>query len=102
MEFTEVMKQFRRMMEAKKKGYGIPAYANYNCAYNHPEDFEKEVMAWAAEHPETQFPTWGEFLCNIGLIHDCTESEDVVSRLFHEEIPAEIAQKLGLKPKEGK
>ena len=45
--------------------------------------------------------TWGEFLCNIGLIHDCTESEDVVLRLFNNVIPADIAQKLGIQPKEG-
>ena len=45
--------------------------------------------------------TWGEFLCNIGLIHDCTESEDVVLRLFNNVIPADIAQKLGIEPKEG-
>ena len=45
--------------------------------------------------------TWGEFLCDIGLIHDCTESEDVVMRLFNNVIPADIAQKLGLEPKEG-
>ena len=45
--------------------------------------------------------TWGEFLCNIGLIHDCTESEDVVLRLFNNVIPDDIAQKLGLQKKEG-
>ena len=45
--------------------------------------------------------TWGEFLCNIGLIHDCTESEDVVLRLFNNVIPADIAEKLGIEPKEG-
>ena len=39
--------------------------------------------------------TWGEFLCNIGLIHDCTESEDVVLRLFNNAIPDDIAEKLG-------
>lgn len=43
--------------------------------------------------------TWGEYLCNIGLIHDCTESEDVVTRLFHNIIPADVAEKLGIEPK---
>lgn len=43
--------------------------------------------------------TWGEFLCNIGLIHDCTESEEVVLRLFNNIIPADIAEKLGSEPK---
>lgn len=45
--------------------------------------------------------TWGEFLCDIGLIHDCTESEDVVLRLFNNVIPSDIAEKLGIEPKEG-
>ena len=45
--------------------------------------------------------TWGEFLCNIGLIYDCTESEEVVLRLFNNVIPADIAEKLGMQPKEG-
>lgn len=43
--------------------------------------------------------TWGEFLCNIGLIHDCTEPEEVVLRLFDNVIPADIAEKLGVPPK---
>lgn len=43
--------------------------------------------------------TWGEFLCNIGLIHDCTESEDVVLRLFNNVIPDDIAEKLWPEPK---
>lgn len=46
--------------------------------------------------------TWGEFLCNIGLIHDCTESEEVVLRLFNNIIPADIAKKLGIEPKDTK
>lgn len=43
--------------------------------------------------------TWGEFLCDIGLIHDCTESEEVVLRLFNNIIPADITEKLGIEPK---
>jgi hypothetical protein len=58
-------------------------------------------MRWAAEHPEPVYPTWGEYLCNIGLIGDCTESEDVLLRLFNNVIPANLAQKLGIEPKEG-
>lgn len=40
--------------------------------------------------------TWGEYLCNIGLIHDCKDGEQVAERLFNNNIPTEIAQKLGL------
>lgn len=63
------------------------------------ESIAREVEKWAADNPEPKYPTWGEYLCNIGLIHDCTESEDVVLRLFNNVIPTEMAQKLGLQPK---
>ena len=55
-------------------------------------DKREPKMDLKADKPKT---TWGEFLCNIGLIHDCTESEDVVLRLFNNAIPDEIAEKLG-------
>ena len=47
-------------------------------------------------YKEPTYTTWGEYLCNIGLINDCEDGEQVTTRLFHNNIPAEIAQKLGL------
>jgi hypothetical protein len=49
---------------------------------------------------EPTYTTWGEYLCNIGLIHDCKDGEQVAERLFNNNIPTEIAQKLELKPVE--
>ena len=105
-EFQEVMKQWRRFCkshnncgECEFDGKGICGEAHLtDIPY---ADIELRIMAWAAEHPERMKTTWGEYLCNIGLIHDCTESEDVLLRLFNNVIPADIAQKLGLEPKEG-
>lgn len=50
---------------------------------------------------EPTYTTWGEYLCDIGLIHDCKDGEQVAERLFNNNIPSEIAQKLGIEPKEG-
>lgn len=115
-EFSEVMRQYRRMLETLKKGNGIPAYANDSCAYNYPEDFEKEVMAWAAEHPQPVYPTWAEWLEDRRLatrktiytteygpntIHNRCEEATVLVGEAYKPIPADIAQKLGIEPKDG-
>jgi hypothetical protein len=56
------------------------------------------VMAWAANHPEPVYPTWVEWLRQMGVV----PSEQ---KCFHswllDQIPAEVAQKLGLEPKYG-
>ena len=65
---------------------------------------EETVMAWAAEHPEPVYPTWGEWLMQLGVIG--RTFQDMPNPYFAEAkaaspIPADIAQKLGLQPKEG-
>lgn len=77
---------------------------------------EEIVMTWAAEHPEPKYPTWREWLIGLGVISfrsDFNKLVDpaptTVTNVFvaclndkaSEPISAEIAQKLGLKPKEG-
>lgn len=107
-EFQEIMQQFNRMCKASAGCLGCPLHeqdgvdrCSVGAFINDSEHIEREVMAWAAEHPEPVYPTWGEWLCNIGLIHDCTDVVEMVHRLFHNSIPADIAQKLGIEPKEG-
>ena len=115
MEFVQIMKDWRRMCKAQNDTIcgecsscpmgddGKSCMAVYENEFD-AVDFahiEQTVMSWAAEHTEPVYPTWGEYLCNIGLIHDCTESEDAIYRLFNNIIPADIAQKLGIEPKEG-
>ena len=46
-------------------------------------------MEWAEAHPEPEYPTWVEWFNSMGGV-DCGEP-----------IPADIAEKLGIKPKEG-
>jgi hypothetical protein len=56
-------------------------------------EFEKRVMSWAAEHPKPVYPTWGTWLAEK-FGYDLRE-------IMYEPVPADIAQKLGIEPKEG-
>lgn len=79
------------------------------------EVMAKEVAKWAADHPEPVYPTWEEWLQSVGVMES---SEGLLRRikgqLYIDGIPAhavptakvlqpidaDIAQKLGLQPKE--
>lgn len=55
-------------------------------------------MRWDADHPEPVYPTWVEWFREMGVVSPKQE-------YFHDwllkPIPADIAQKLGIEPKEG-
>ena len=58
-----------------------------------------------AKNPEPQYPTWGEWLESIGVIKyiDRADSINYLIRSTHKtntQIPADIAQKLEIEPKE--
>ena len=112
-EFQEVMKQWRRFCKSHNHcgecvfdGKGI-------CGEAHLSDvpyanIELRIMEWAAEHPEPVYPTWGEYFISTGeLIFGWAyiENPDALrarcAEVFCKPIPADIAPKLGLKPKEG-
>lgn len=128
-EFKDVCKQWRRMCmaisdEAHKDGLGCKEHCKLACnpvcgdlenAVDSDFDAaEKEIMAWAAEHPEPVYATWAQWLQEMGLIKirwngpvlasmrsgvDDTDYIPVVKKML-EHIPADTAQKLGLEPKE--
>lgn len=108
-EFKEVCKQWRRMCEEIQR---CSAENDECCALqcalgNNPvcgelidatdkdlENAENVIMKWAKEHPEPVYPTWAEYLMHV--------YQDVsYARILGETIPADIAQKLGIEPKEG-
>lgn len=75
------------------------------------EYIEEKIMDWAAENPEPRYPTWKEwqkvnfpnashdiFPCSFGAgaEFDCDEYECCECR--GRPIPADIAEKLGIKP----
>ena len=110
-EYTKVIEQFKRMCwyySRDKMQKSCPMCTSYpNCnigqcrkiAFEKPAHFTVTVMRWAAEHPEPVYPTWGEYIRSItGL--DPVEVNGMRLALTRT-IPADLAEKLGLQPKEG-
>ena len=102
------MRQFSRMCKANAGCINCPLHQMDSCADEcsigafvlNTADIERKVMSWAAEHPEPVYPTWCEWLVDAGLI---VKSGDAYAFLFGnamKPIPAEIAEKLGIQPKE--
>ena len=108
MEFVEVMKQMKRMCAHLSPtcngcklclGKGTDEFCGEapRDILSDPALVEAAVMSWAAEHPEPVYPSWYRWLIMMGAIGSV---EDLFSDL-QREIPADIAQKLGIEPKEG-
>jgi hypothetical protein len=64
-----------------------------------PEVAEKVIAKWAAENPEPVYPTWVEWLAANKVIVPI-ELWDAF-KVSSQPIPADIAEKLGIEPKEG-
>ena len=100
-EFVDVLRQFDRMCKANAGCFNCPLHepdgvsdrCSINAFVNDSERIECEVMSWAAEHPEPVYPTWAAWLAEK-FGYDLRE-------IMYEPIPADIAQKLGIEPKEG-
>jgi len=110
-EFQDVMRQWVRARKATASSceenvlsvYPLETYDDALIA-----DIERNVMQWAADHPEPVYPTWGEWLEKQGVV------KTVLSPRYEENgasyytpmyeitnpIPGDIAEKPGLKPKE--
>ena len=122
-KFTEVMRHARRMCESFSDGHcsecpignanalecGITVTSEMDC-----EEVERRVMQWAQEHPEPVYPTWREWQnsmfpdavryilpCEFGSKDRFKCNEKRCYECIVEPIPADIAEKLGIKPKEG-
>lgn len=107
-EFVQTMKNWRRMCLSYKSCDDCPmmdadGWAHILCSEGGiqtavPEIQETVIEKWAAEHPEPVYPTWADWFRQSGIA-PCNQS------CFHEwllePIPADIAQKLGIEPKEG-
>ena len=122
-EFSMVMKQAKRMCEASGDTcLKCPADCGGTCAFikspwslteEKIAETERIVMDWAAANLEPRYPTWKEwqdtnFPNNDALMRPCIfESEEYFgcSKLeigceecMNKPIPADIAEKLGIKP----
>ena len=112
--FQEVVHQWRRMCNSTScVGCEIHKKCLKWVCDGHEGRFDGDdakaveiiIMQWAAEHPEPEYPTWGEWLCDNGVMLNVQTSCDPVPVYisgigYSQPIPADIAQKLGLKPKE--
>lgn len=106
-EYGVVIKEARRMCwHYTQSGHHdrCPMYPACNVsqcrkiAFERPVDFEARVMGWSADHPEPVYPTWTEYFRMTGVFPAWSGHEI----LDHTHIPDDIAQELGLEPKEAK
>ena len=120
MDFVQTMKDWKRMCNAMEqedeytacdkcdlRDFGCPAIYEKECNSADWKHVERVVAKWAAEHPEPKYPTWWEWLKSMGIVSkaksEYSEIFDTIceeTRMF-DSIPADIAQKLGIEPKEG-
>jgi len=121
-EFQIVAKEIERLCKTyqnKCRTDECPLYLEDLCyaqAMSHIHEYEAgkledTVMRWAAEHPVEHpvvYPTWLELAVQQGFKIEegkqCTDAEQLLILLMasvNTPIPADIAQKLGIEPKEG-
>lgn len=126
-EYTEVIKQFKRMCKSVTPIKCTRGECPMGCenigqcrkvAFERPAKFEEQVMSWAAEHPEPVYPTWYEWLESEGILtteivpntstpYAASTMQSYMTMIkstqkMYTPIPADIAQKLGIEPKEEK
>ena len=118
-EFTEVMRQAKRMCAAHGgmcKIRNCPMVNGEVCRFAADQDdvdyneVERIIMAWAAEHPAPRYPTWNEWQKRMfpgasEYVQPCSyvdrsrlDCPGVCSICRKKPIPADIAAKLGIKP----
>lgn len=124
-QFTEVMKQAQRLCAAHNSMCSMrncPLDGGEACRLNVDldgedySDVERVIMDWAAEHPEPVYPSWGEgwkrlfpeadirrtfcpeFFGDKYKCDWCHDDNDSCEECLERPIPAEVAEKLGIKP----
>lgn len=94
--FMEIMQTMNRMPEELGRDLRERMAAD-------PEAVEKEVLAWGKANPEPRYPTWAEWLCDMGVSRISSYENDKVvysrCRKFYEEMDAATAKALGIQPK---
>lgn len=111
-EFQEVIQQKKRMCNSvlccKCDIYRLCGEDLSKCPQfisNNPKKAEEVIMRWAEEHPEPVYPSWYDYLHNIGVLYNKHTAGGYVTEICWGYMMAPIdddtAQKLGLQPKEG-
>lgn len=120
-DFVQTMKDWRRMCNAQDDTTCGACSScpmgddGKSCMAVYEDEFEvvdfahieQTVTAWAAEHPVV-YPTWGEWFVEHGDLVDGWQNAtnaawmaNTALGVFMNPIPADIAEKLGIEPKEG-
>ena len=118
-DFVQMMKDWRRMCkhysdESMKDGSHscvdmCPLGHNTACGIiedaldSDIEVMAKEVAKWAAEHPVV-YPTWGEWLSEQAVVIKTIDNGALIyepDAKMRQHIPDDMAEKLGIEPKEG-
>ena len=120
-EFREVIRQAHRMCDTYDCDHCPLTYESVLCALASDKDltyavikkFESKVMQWAKEHPEPQYPTWAEWHkenfpnasaifapCTFASTSELGCAKTNCRACKSRSIPADIAKKLGIRPKE--
>lgn len=125
-EFTEIMRQAKRLCDAhdgvcSMRNCPLGGGGEVCCLalYLDGEDYnelERIIMDWAAEHPEPVYPSWEEgwkqlfpeadirrTLCPEVFGDEykcdwCHDDNDNCDECLERPMPAEVAEKLGIKP----
>ena len=121
-EFVDVLRQFDRMCKANAGCFNCPLHepdgvsdrCSIGAFVNDSERIEREVMKWAEDHPVV-YPTWKEWLKSMGVVieQEVGTTRELPDGSFYETdkeiytfvnwdkpIPADVAQRLGVEPKE--
>lgn len=119
-EFKEVMRQAERMCKAHDECECCPIKEEMDdlgekcpfCGALDVAAVEQKIMDWAAEHPEPRYPSWHEAWKQLFPDRQRTPCPGCCGKKYAPEwcgqeecgecknrpIPADIAEKLGIKP----
>ena len=110
-EFVQTMKDWRRMCNAFTtddesccEGCRVVDLREHGCGAIFEMDdstdwqrYADAIAAWAAENPEPVYPAWRDWLRSQYPMSGPYTMTDILES----PIPADIAEKLGIEPKEG-
>ena len=107
-EWKDVIHQIVRICKLQKGACGTCVLNAESCPNSVRFDLsdetgfvniEKAIMTWAAEHPEPVYETWLEFIKRYETGKPKSDN-DFIYWMGTTPIPADIAERLGLEPKE--
>lgn len=118
-EFVEVMRKIRELCDERKECEGCVMMDDIACGVTtgtpslSEEEIERRVAQWeAAKYPtwyefqQARFPNHTRYICPMTFGEKCPINGSVnkptaCTKCRNNHIPAEIAEKLGIRPKEG-